>query len=498
MKLTTLLGDWLSSEDAAQVAGITVSGLALDSRKVTPGSLFIALAGSQQHGLAHLPQAISNGAAAVLFDPAELDRALPTAPSLPLLAITGLANKLGTIAAGFYGKPSSAMTVIGITGTNGKTSCSQFLSQLLDDCGIIGTLGWGDFGNLQTTINTTPDALSLQAMLAALQTQGKTAVAMEVSSHGLAQGRVNGIQFTGAVFTNISRDHLDYHGSMEAYLQAKLQLLQAPGLAFAAINLDDAYCPQILAAIPSDVRIYGFSRSGNSLANGETLSAKNLGYQADGSHLEFSWQGQQQTVTVPLYGDFNTENVAAVLTVLLALGGEFSACVAKLAKLKPVSGRMECFGGNSLPLVFVDYAHTPDALDKVLSSSRQHCQGQLAVVFGCGGNRDNGKRPLMRQAAERWADRIFVTDDNPRFETSENIISDILSGSSNTAINIIPNRKTAIETAIAQAAEFDCLVIAGKGHEDYQEINGIKTPFSDQQVVQQALAKRRTQHANAA
>jgi UDP-N-acetylmuramoyl-L-alanyl-D-glutamate--2,6-diaminopimelate ligase len=223
-----------------------------------------------------------------------------------------------------------------------------------------------------------------------------------------------------------------------------------------------------------------------------------MGYQADGSHLEFSWQGQQQTVTVPLYGDFNTENVAAVLTVLLALGGDFSACVAKLAKLKPVSGRMECFGGNGLPLVFVDYAHTPDALDKVLSSSRQHCQGQLAVVFGCGGNRDNGKRPLMRQAAERCADRIIITDDNPRFESSEAIISDILSGSNNNAINIIPNRKTAIETAIAQAAEFDCLVIAGKGHEDYQEINGIKTPFSDQQVVQQALAKRRTQHAHAA
>jgi len=489
MKLTELLAEWLSPDDKTPAEGITVSGLALDSRKLVNGNLFIALAGAKQHGLSHLPQVIANGAVAVAFDPIGLDKPVEVA-GIPLLAINGLAQHVGKIAARFYGKPSETMAVIGITGTNGKTSCSQFLSQLLPDCGIIGTLGWGSFGRLEKTVNTTPDAVSLQAMLATLHEQGKQAVAMEVSSHGLEQGRVNGITFKGAVYTNISRDHLDYHASMEAYLQAKLKLLQKPGLAFVVVNLDDAYADQIIAAVPAGIAIWGFSRTGCNIANGESINAVNLAYQAAGSVIEIHWRGETQTVLVPLYGDFNTENVLADLAVLLAMGGGFAESVTKLAGLKPVPGRMECFGGDSLPLVFVDYAHTPDAIAKALASARKHCRENLWVVFGCGGDRDAGKRPLMRLAAEHWADRIVVTDDNPRFENGLTIINDILAGCTSKKVEVIQDRQEAIEDVIARANVGDCIVIAGKGHEDYQEIKGVQTPFSDQLVVMDALQKR--------
>ncbi|MDZ4219507.1 MAG: UDP-N-acetylmuramoyl-L-alanyl-D-glutamate--2,6-diaminopimelate ligase [Methylobacter sp.] len=473
-----------------------ITGLALDSREVVNGDVFIALAGALQHGLVHVGQAINKGACAVIFDPdnngQELAESWQSNKSVlvPMIAVDNLGLKLGDLAARFYGDPSQSLAVIGITGTNGKTSCSQFLSQVLDDCGIIGTLGWGEWGALNTTLNTTPDALATQKILAQLLQAKKRTVAMEVSSHGLAQGRVNAVAFTGAVFTNISRDHLDYHVTMEAYLQAKLALLKMPDLVFAVVNLDDDYSAQIIAAVPESVRLWQFSVKGKSAASGECVSAANIAHKANGMAFDVSWKGEVQRVHVPLYGDFNIENVLAVLTVMLAMGISLAEAVERLVNLQPVDGRMERFGSEGEPLIFVDYAHSPDALDKVLSSLRKHCAQALWVVFGCGGNRDTGKRALMGKIAEQWADHVVITDDNPRYENGLDIVNDILAGCGRAKIEVIQNREQAIQKVVASAAKNDCIVIAGKGHEQYQDIKGVKLPFSDRQVVIDALRKR--------
>ena len=476
--------------------GIQITGLALDSRAVVGGDLFIALAGARQHGLNHVAQAIDKGACGVVYDPAGGGKQLiERAKNVPIIAVEDLGLKLGDIAARFYGNPSGVMSVIGITGTNGKTSCSHFLSQMLEDCGIIGTLGWGEWGKLSKTLNTTPDALETQRILAELQKNRKKIVAMEVSSHGLEQGRVNGVTFKGAVFTNISRDHLDYHGTMDAYLQAKLELLNKPGLHFVVVNLDDFYSGQIIAAVPEAVVVWGISVQGKALASGECISAENILHKEDGIEFDVRWRGDSQRIKVPLYGVFNSENVLTVLAVMLAMGVSMPDAVKKLRFIKPVTGRMERFGGDGLPLIFVDYAHTPDALDKVLSGMRKHCRQALWVVFGCGGNRDKGKRPQMGRIAEQWADHVVITDDNPRYENGLDIVNDILAGCSLTGRNsvqveVIQNRKEAIQNVIARAAEKDCIVVAGKGHEHYQEINGVQIAFNDSQIVTNALEMR--------
>jgi UDP-N-acetylmuramoyl-L-alanyl-D-glutamate--2,6-diaminopimelate ligase len=488
MKLNDLITGLIAIEQLPDAAkDLQISGLALDSRHIKPGYIFFALAGANQHGLTHLPQALGNGANVVFYDPkGESGLATPEV-QVPLIAVTQLEQLVGEIAARFYGQPSRNLSVIGITGTNGKTSCSQFLAQLLENCGIIGTLGWGDWGRLQSTVNTTPDALSIQHIMADFLATNKQAVAMEVSSHGLAQGRVNGVYFKGAVFTNISRDHLDYHGTMTAYLNAKLTLLDKPGLAFVVVNLDDAASVDILAAIPKSIQVWGFSVFGKSLQNIENIVAEHVAHKIDGIEFNACWQDQCQRVTVPLYGDFNIENVLSVMAVMLAMGIAFTEVLKRIAQLQPVSGRMERFGGGEQPLVFVDYAHTPDALNKVLASLRQHCQQTLWVVFGCGGNRDAGKRPLMGAVAAQWADHVLITDDNPRFEESQVIIDAILTGCQSSKVRVIADRTQAIKTAIHQAKKGDCVVIAGKGHEAYQDVAGIRTPYSDCEVVLTAL-----------
>lgn len=499
MKLKELLADWadVPSTSLGAAGDSMITGLALDSRVLAAGNVFIALAGAQQHGLAHLAQALEKQPVAILFDPAGDGLQLAAqahANGIPLVKVDSLNVRLGELAARYYGQPSQQMSVIGITGTNGKTSCSQFLSQLLDNCGLIGTLGWGEWGKLHKTLNTTPDALEIQRILAQLHQDHKTTVAMEVSSHGLEQGRVNGVQFKGAVFTNISRDHLDYHGTMEAYVKAKLLLLDKLGLAFAVVNLDDAYSAQILAAIPANVSVWGFSKQGNTLATQFSLNAEAITHNPDGIAFTLRYDTGTYNVSVPLYGEFNVDNVLAVLAVMLALGVDIHAAVKKLALLQPVIGRMERFGGAGQPLVIVDYAHTPDALDKVLGSLKKHCPQDLWVVFGCGGNRDQGKRPQMGAIAEQWADHVIITDDNPRFEQSAEIANAILAGCQTAPqpnrLQVLLDRGQAIRHAIAAAASQDIIVIAGKGHEDYQEINGVRTPFSDSLVVLSALKTR--------
>ncbi len=480
MKLTALL-----SGLATITSDCEIGGLRLDSRKVTPGDLFIALNGALQHGIQHLDQAITNGAMACIYDPQGADGWKTETATIEIIAITDLSQYLGEIAARFYARPSEKLNIIGVTGTNGKTTCSQLMAQALDDCGVIGTLGWGEPGLLQTTANTTPDALAIQQMLASFVTQGKSAVTMEVSSHGLEQGRVNAVDFKGAVFTNLSRDHLDYHGDMESYLQAKLALFTNPALQFVVVNLDDPVAMRVLQTVSPDVKRWTFSTQNQHIADAECLMSSHVQHHTNGISFDVCWGEQTERVNTSLVGAFNLQNLLSVLAVLLALGWSLANAIAKLAELKAVIGRMEKFGGQGKPLVIVDYAHTPDALEKVLQASQN--ERKLWVVFGCGGDRDKGKRPQMGRIAETYADHVIVTDDNPRTEESGNIISEILSGCQSDKVCPVSDRSIAITTAIHQAAANDCVVIAGKGHENYQEIRGVKIPFSDQRVAQQAL-----------
>ncbi len=478
MTLAQLLAGIVAVKD-----DVYISGLTLDSRHVQSGDVFIALHGERQHGLEFVDQAVINGAIAVVYEP---DGVAVLPEAIISVAVPGLADKLGEIAARFYQRPATQLAVIGITGTNGKTTCSQLIAQALPDCGVIGTLGWGEPGNLLPTLNTTPDALAIQAMLHQLVRAGKRTVAMEVSSHGLQQGRVNAVTFAGAVFTNFSRDHLDYHRSMDEYLKAKLALFTSPDLRFTVINLDDPKSSEVLQVLSESVSRWTFSTQGRVLAGANSLCADNVDYRQDGIAFAVTWNRQTLAAVTPLVGKFNLENVLAVLAVMLASGIDFEHAVAQLAKLQPIAGRMQRFGGNGKPTVIVDYAHSPDALEKLLNAVRgsQH----LCVVFGCGGNRDSGKRAEMGRIAEALADRVIVTDDNPRYESPAAIIDDILTGCQSKQIQVINDRAMAIQTAIQQAAANDWIVIAGKGHENYQDINGVKWPFSDQAQVQQALA----------
>jgi UDP-N-acetylmuramoyl-L-alanyl-D-glutamate--2,6-diaminopimelate ligase len=448
MRLTDLLNGLVvvSERDSQLIDDLNISGMALDSRIVEADNLFIALAGAKQHGLAYLDKVIEREACAVLFDPSgEGNKLAGKVTDIPLIPVENLGTVLGELAARFYGNPSENLDVIGITGTNGKTSCSQFIGQLSDGCGIIGTLGWGEWGQLNKTINTTPDALAVQHILAAFVQAKMKTVAMEVSSHGLDQGRVNGVQFKGAVFTNISRDHLDYHGSMEDYLAAKLKLLHMPGLKFAVVNLDDASSDQITAAVPESVTIWGVSAKGKNINRGESVLADKMQLTPDGTEFTVHWRGLTQQVKASLFGDFNVENLLCVLGVILALGESLADVAKKMQRIKPVTGRLERCGTQANGLnVFVDYAHTPDALYRVLTSLRKHCNKTLWVVFGCGGNRDSGKRPQMGSIAEQWADRIIVTDDNPRFEDNKTIAKEVLAGCKSGKAILIQDRKQEI------------------------------------------------------
>jgi len=482
---------------------IAVSGLQLDSRKVQPGDLFFALAGSRLHGLLHAREAIARGAVAIVYDPAkggsDLAKDLRGSGQVTLLAVPALDQELGWIADRFYRTPSAHMEIIGITGTNGKTSCSHFLARALADtapCAVMGTLGWGFLDALQVSDNTTPDAIAIQAGLAKLEQHGAKAVAMEVSSHGQVQGRTQGVRFKGAVYTNVSRDHLDYHGTMEAYLQAKLRLLQAPGLAFAVVNLDNAYAGQILAAVPDEVDVLGYQGTeggGQEAGSIERVCADNVFLGAEGLSFDVTYGGEQAHVSAPVLGDFNVENVLATVAILLKMGLPLAQAAERMTLIRPVPGRMERFSaGSGAATVLVDYAHTPDALQRLLDSVRMHCNGKLWLLFGCGGDRDRGKRAQMGCIARLEADRVVLTDDNPRFEDGDVIIAEMLDGCVESVdVRVIRDRAQAIRTAIMEAAPDDIVVVAGKGHEDYQEVRGVRHPFSDRKIVVAALMRRR-------
>ncbi len=468
-----------------------ISAISLDSRLVSSGALFLALRGNRVDGSAFIDAAIKQGAAAVVWE-APADNGVAIRHGVPVVAMAALRWRAGEIAARFYGEPSRALRVVGITGTNGKTSCSHFLAQALGKerpVGVIGTLGSGLFGELEESGHTTPDAVSLQAKLALLRDRGVHDVVMEVSSHGLDQGRVHGVRFDTALFTNLSRDHLDYHPDMAHYGRAKRRLFTLPGLRNAVINADDPFGRELLQSLPAGLQVWGYTLEGRRETS-LMVSGEELQLDSAGLRMRVHTPVGGGWIESPVVGRFNATNLLAVLASLLMLGLPLEDAIGRLAHLEPVSGRMERFGGGEAPMVVVDYAHTPDALAQVLSALQGHGE-RLWCVFGCGGDRDRGKRPLMGRVAARYADRVIVTDDNPRTEDPAAIVADILRGIPAAArVSVCHQRASAIEQAILQADERDVVLIAGKGHERYQLVGGKKLPFSDREVVQKVLAER--------
>ncbi|MGM0594726.1 MAG: UDP-N-acetylmuramoyl-L-alanyl-D-glutamate--2,6-diaminopimelate ligase [Pseudomonadota bacterium] len=477
--------------DPARLPDVRVSGLALDSRRVRPGELFLACAGRGAHGASFIPEALANGAVAVALEPNGAPEVTAPVP-VPMFAVEGLGKRVSEVAGRFYGEPSAGVSVVGITGTNGKTSVSQFIAQSLDGeapCGVIGTLGSGLYGELAETGHTTPDAVTLQQQLAQMRRSGARYVAMEVSSHALDQGRVEAVHFAVAVFTNLSHEHLDYHEDMSRYAAAKHRLLEMPGLRCAVINADDATGAAWLADLPAGVAAIDY---GLEPANDDrpTLYADALELGSDGLSMQVHYAGQKQQLATALLGRFNASNLLAALGALLALGVEFDDALARLQAVRTVPGRMEAFGGGDKPLVVVDYAHTPDALEHVLRALREHTRKRLWCLFGCGGERDQQKRPLMGRIAERLADSVVLTDDNPRGEDPYNIIEAIIAGTKNPdAIYVKRNRAEAIALVIALARPGDVVLIAGKGHEDVQQLAGESIRFSDRHEVARLLGE---------
>ena len=468
----------------------SISGLSGDSRAVCHGDLFFARKGAGGHGLNHLDEAIANGAAAVVWERAE--GVAPIAPALsgtPLIAVAELTLRAGEIAARFHGEPGERLFTVGVTGTNGKTSVSGFISQALNEagrpCAVMGTVGYGLPGAVIEASHTTPDSLRLQALLADFLAQGAEAVAMEVSSHGLEQGRVHGVPFDVAVFTNLSRDHLDYHGDMAAYGDAKRRLFHELAPKVAVINGDDAFGQQLLEQLPNGVEGIGYTIEGaeGCVIGGEVVQNDH------GMTIEVSTPWGDGVIESGLLGRFNASNLLASLGALAQAGLKIDEACRRLSAVTSVAGRMERFGGGDQPLVVVDYAHTPDALAQALEALRGHCDGELVCLFGCGGDRDAGKRPEMGRAAERLADRVVVTDDNPRGEDGAAIVEQILSGMNKPAA-VERDRARAIAEAVAGASAGDVILVAGKGHESYQQVGAERRPFSDVDEVRAALVSR--------
>ena len=485
------LHDLLQGEPVLPAAfNPVLRGLTADSRALRAGDAFIALAGASTHGLRHAGQARAAGASVILFEP---PAPAGEATGDDAVAVPGLRARQGELADRFYGAPSRALAVAGVTGTNGKTSTVQLLAQALTlgggVAGSIGTLGAGLHGQLVAGERTTPDVIAVHRLLAEMRDAGATHVAMEVSSHALAQGRVDAVAFRIAMFTNLTRDHLDFHGSMEAYGAAKARLFDWPSLQAVVVNLDDAFGPGLLARAPAAARRIGLSSRGHA---GATLRAERVALAPEGLRFDLVEGGSCLPVASALLGRFNVDNLLAVAGALRALDWPLDAIAAMLPRLAPVDGRMSRVGGrDGQPLVVVDYAHTPDALEQALASLRAHTPGRLTCVFGCGGERDAGKRPQMAAIAEAGADRVIVTDDNPRREDGDAIVAQVLAGFRDRgAVQVERDRARAIAVALAGAGPADVVLVAGKGHEAYQEVQGVKHPFDDLKVARAALEAR--------
>lgn len=477
--LAQLLPDYVIKET------VMISTITSDSRQVIPGSLFFAYAGDTVDGRDYIHAALENGAVAVVYDAAdgycidhvESDKAI-------FIAAHAVRDLVGKVAARFFDMPCDFMKIIGVTGTNGKTSITHFIAQALQahrvTCGVLGTLGNGLLTALAPATHTTQDAISLQKNLHDLQQQGATHVAMEVSSHALVQSRVSGVRFDTAVFSQISRDHLDYHGTMAAYQHAKSQLFLQPGLVNAVINYDDALGRTLIARHASHLDIIAYSLSGSPVSSCNMIRVMSVKSVTQGFLVKIDSKWGKGEFLCRLLGAFNISNTLAVIGVLLHQGIDFHAALAACANLIALPGRMQCLGGGVNPRVVIDYAHTPDALKQVLTTLKDHCQGRLFCVFGCGGDRDRGKRVEMGRIAAQMADQVVVTTDNPRNESPQAIVDDILASvNANRHVQVVLDRADAIREAIKAAVSGDIVLIAGKGHESTQIVGNQSFFFND-------------------
>ena len=479
MSVQTLLEGWCDT-----VPDVVIQGIELDSRRLRPGQAFIAVAGANTHGMAHVMQAQALGAAAVIHD----GRAEVPSLEIPAVEVPDLGSHLSSLAARFYHHPSAHLTIAGITGTNGKTSTAHYIAQSWQrtsgDAGIIGTIGYGPLRSLKPADMTTPDPISLQAMLSGCLDQEVEKVAMEVSSHALDQGRCDEVAFDVSVFTNLSRDHLDYHGTMDAYAAAKRRLFTDCHPRFAVINQDDAVGKSLISEIRNGTQVLSYGTNGSSELRGSILQMDSSGMTL---RLASPWGGGE--LQTGLLGAFNLSNLLATAGTLALIGLPWTQVMHQLEIMRAVPGRMHCLGGEvNQPVVVVDYAHTPDALQQALTALRSHLHGRLVCVFGCGGDRDSGKRPMMARVAESLADRIIMTTDNPRGEDPGAIFTDMLSGLEAPGMaQVTEDRAAAIRQAVLESGVGDIVLIAGKGHEAWQETKGKKIPFSDEAAVAAAL-----------
>ncbi len=478
----------------AGAGDLVVADMSLDSRALEPGTLFFAVPGASHDGRRFMGEAETAGCVAIVAEARGFDSVVSRLPSIPVIRVEQLNRELSAIAGRFYGEPSHRMAVTGVTGTNGKTTCSHLLAQLFDlagiPAGVLGTLGYGALEKgrapLTDTGMTTPDAIRTQQILAGFCEGGVEHVAMEVSSHSLDQHRVAAVRFDTAVFTNLSHDHLDYHGDLDSYGAAKARLFDTPGLRRAVINVDDSYGRRLLAALPDTLDKLGYSLGGEGKDRARVF-AEQVRFRHDGVSARVTTPWGEGDLESHLLGEYNLGNLLAVLTAACAQGLAFDTVLRLLPRLRPVPGRMEIVDPRHPVQVVVDYAHTPDALEKTLAALRRHCQGTLWCVFGCGGDRDPGKRPIMGEIAAKLADAVYVTDDNPRGEDAGTIRAAIMKGCP--GATEIGDRAKAIETATAALDTGDVLVVAGKGHETGQIIGEKTVPFSDHEAVL-AAAKR--------
>ena len=472
-----------------------VNDLTSDSRQAGPGVVFLAYPGYQGDGRDFIADAIDRHAAAILYESPYAIEAACHKAGIPMIAIPSLSSVKAQLAARFFGDASRAMVTIGVTGTNGKTSCVDFIAQAISNqgmpCGSVGTLGCGLWPSIEHTGMTTPDSIELQRQLAVIKSKGATHLAMEVSSHALAMGRVDQTEIDIAVFTQLSRDHLDFHRDMSEYEQVKMSLFRRGDLSMAVVNADDATGLKIIEEVAGRIPVIGISMASNHQSEIPMVVINDLVKTRGGFNVELLTPWGRGWVDVPLLGTCNLYNVMSLVATLGCLKWSWSDIVKAVEGLCPVTGRMHTLGGGNLPLVVVDYAHTPDALDKLLSDIKQHVDNKLMCVFGCGGNRDTGKRPLMAKIAEEHASNIIITTDNPRFEDPQAIVDDIVRGLDQPAkAEVILDRADAITNAIDSASPGDVVVIAGKGHESFQIIEDNQLPFSDIKVVEQILNKR--------
>ncbi|KTD22443.1 UDP-N-acetylmuramoyl-L-alanyl-D-glutamate--2,6-diaminopimelate ligase [Legionella londiniensis] len=465
---------------------IEIKGIHNDSRMIKPGYLFVAYPGAEADGRLFIAQAISRGARAILYEAkAPIANAFHSNQDVPCIPVSDLAEKLGRIAKIFYGNPSRSLNITGITGTNGKTTIAYQLAHAFErlnrKAAYIGTLGEGRPFALHPLNNTTPDALCLHQLLKSYKDLNIEQICMEVSSHALSLKRTEGIEFSHAIYTNLSHEHLDFHRTMEAYAFAKAKLFAVPSLQSALINLDDEYAPMMIGQLPA-----GCKKLTYGLRKGCDVYAQSFHTTMTGSILDIVSPWGKCEIKTAMLGEFNLYNALAIFSHLLLNGGALQDVIAVMATLRAVPGRMEVVADS--PCVIVDYAHTPDALENVLLTLRKLKQNRLIVVFGCGGDRDKGKRPMMGRIASDYADEVIVTSDNPRSENPSSIIEEIIAGiNAETKPKIVVDRAEAIETALNIAVTGDIILIAGKGHESYQQIGKKRIHFSDQHVVQRLL-----------